>query len=87
MLLLPKYLAHKYGSGCITAQEFSGSHEKITLELFKEELRSELEAVEREFTSDALSVRKFSEAAKLLSDLVEDRQLAPFLTLEAYHLI
>ena len=55
--------------------------------LFKEELRSELEAVEREFTSDALSVRKFSEAAKLLSDLVEDRQLAPFLTLEAYHLI
>ena len=43
--------------------------------------------MEREFTSDALSVRKFSEAAKLLSDLVEDRQLAPFLTLEAYHLI
>ena len=69
------------------SQEFSGSHEKITLELFKEELRSELEAVEREFTSDALSVRKFSEAAKLLSHLVEDRQLAPFLTLEAYHLI
>ncbi len=68
-------------------QEFSGNQEMITLELFKEELKRELEAVGREFTSEAFSERKFSEAAKLLSDLVEDRQLAPFLTLEAYHLI
>ena len=69
------------------SQYFSGGQEAITLELFKEELGKELKAVEREFTSDALSVRKFSEAAKLLSGLVEDKQLAPFLTLEAYHLI
>ena len=69
------------------SQHFSDTQEAITLELFKKELGKELEAVEREFASDALSARRFSEAARLLSDLVEDTQLAPFLTLEAYHLI
>ena len=69
------------------SQHFSDSQQVITLELFKKELKKELEAVEIEFGSDALSARRFSEAARLLTDLVEDTQLAPFLTLEAYHLI
>ena len=69
------------------SQHFSDSQEVITLELFKKELGEELEAIEREFTPVELGTRKFAEAAELLTNLVEDSHLAPFLTLEAYHLI
>ena len=60
---------------------------QITIDFFKEELHKELGIIESEFGVEAYANRRFSEAAGLLTKLVESPSLAPFLTLEAYHLI
>lgn len=59
----------------------------VTKELFETLLAEEIEAVKEEIGADVFASGRFTEAAKLFSDMTTSEEFGDFLTLPAYEMI